>query len=930
MKNILQSKYNSINVPKDRSIADLFLRQVEKNPQALAVSDDRKALNYEQLAGLAGDLAHDIIRKIGTSDVRVCILAPQSVSAVIAMLGVLKAGKCLVPMLPQESDDYLQYLWKNSEASLIVCDQEDAERAAAICGDPNVVVTVPRSTAIAKTSGSFGSSDPRRVCAILYTSGSMGQPKGVMRTEQGIIETALSNIETKSITSTDRIVTVVPWQFAAAQPIIFASLLAGAMLFLYDNHLLGIERVGLWIKKNLITITDLPAALVSRFIERASSDLLTSLRLVNIGGGALTVKDARILLDLLPENAALISSFGSTETYRVTFKEWRRPDPVFTDEIAPTILPAGYPLRGKKIEILNDDGVPVPTGEEGELVVVSRHMFTGYWKEQQMTAQCLKEFADGEYAYYTGDLGRICRDGCLEIVGRKGHRVKIRGLRIDLEAVESFLCSLSYVRDAAAVSFSAIGREAQLVAYLETTSSSPTTATQLREDLKQIAPGYMIPSRFVVMESLPRTANGKIDRKTLPAPGRQRPVLADKYVPPRNDLEKLLADIWAEVLEIDEIGIHDDFLELGGDSLLALRLLLEIENRTGKEISAADFFQQSTVELMASVLQRQDIKDHDIKTFNPLMLKFKQLLASKTIAQSTKSGVIKTKAIKHSLIRKIADIIYMGIFSFQIWIYGQKWAQKVFYTESVILIKKFYQTIENPMQSLKETIQCGLTLNNFGKIKKQLSNDNCSYNQGRWAIETDMTSLKVAYNRGKGIILAGWHIGFHNLIEKLVIKLLKTNSYMMIKGVRLENTLSEQEKIRIRLHILLDQLLKAKSTLIHGGIVSIFPDGGGGISRSILLPFHGQIRGFRTGFAELALETGATIIPISIRVEIRKKKIEISSLEPMDMGSVDMNHADRVELLVEQYADYLRKEWACYPGNVPLRQMRRHILNRYG
>lgn len=890
----------SVLMKEDQTISDLFCRQAERTPSRLAVWDDQEALTYRQLASVANYVARNILAKTGDATARICILAPQNITAVAGLLGVLKAGKCFVPMLPQDSDDYLRHLWNNSDSSLIFCGKEDVQRAAGICGNANLIVVATDALEHPDVCDSAWPADPERISALMYTSGSMGQPKGVLTTERAILERAMQHIEMARITPDDRQVAVVPWQFSSAFPDIYAPLLTGAGLYLYDSHRLGIERLALRVKQNAITLLKLPAALVRRFAESSSVDLLTTVRYVHCGGGV-KVQDAKKLLDLLPDHAVLMHGFASTETNLVTQRHWWRDDPIFQMPSSTGILPAGCPVAGKKIQIVDDEGRPLEPGAEGELVVISRQAFRGYWNAPALTSQCLKTLPDSEFAYHTGDLGRIRPDGGLEIIGRKGHRVKIRGLRIDFGAVESLLLSLPYIKAVAVTAYAPSDREAQLAAYLETAGGDSVTTTRLRDDLKKMIPGYMIPSRFILMEALPRKANGKIDRNALPAPGRQRPPLANPYEPPRTELENLLADIWADVLDIDEVGIFDHFLELGGDSLLAVEMEMKLEREFDNIGPVSRFLQVSTIAQMAEMIATPE--------------RLRQV--TREVKLPLRSRI---KSLRHRLKRGDIDaprLMTPFLPSYDLFIRLQKFWLSLPPVRSILkektVIFKEWLALTGQTDDSGDLMFCNLMANTWAIGRNILITQKKSMQ--RWVSIVGWQHVKQAAEKGQGVILVfpHSHLFLTGMRDKLILQLFPESYHLR------QSNLAPGKAAKTA--GLAGRFKQARDVLKRGGAVFLAGDGQQGKEKMVLTRY-GRRFPFRGGAAELSVQTGAPMIAVfpSLRPN---GGVEVEFLPPL-IQTQKGSRAARTEDLLKQYAETYVDRWPqMLPSLRTGRQLRR-------
>jgi acyl carrier protein len=276
-------------------------------------------------------------------------------------------------------------------------------------------------------------------------------------------------------------------------------------------------------------------------------------------------------------------------------------------------------MQGNEVVILDDEGNPLPPNEVGEIAIKSPFLAPGYWRQPDLTkAKFLADPTGGDArTYLTGDLGYLKPDGCLIHMGRRDFLVKVRGFRVETGEVESALRGLDKVKDAVVIGTSDDNGETQLTAYVVPNDQSLLTPTALRRLLREKLPDYMIPQTFVLLNALPLTANGKIDRKALPDPGNARPQIETDYVAPRTEMEKRLAQIWAEVLDLSTVGVEDEFVELGGHSLLATRILGKVHEAFGVEVSMRAFLDAATVAGLALVVSALRQSRDKIKVRNP-------------------------------------------------------------------------------------------------------------------------------------------------------------------------------------------------------------------------------------------------------------------------------------------------------------------------
>jgi len=325
---------------------------------------------------------------------------------------------------------------------------------------------------------------------------------------------------------------------------------------------------------------------------------------IRLEGDRASHRDVELFRAHFSEECRLVNGLGATETGLV------RRFVVARDTIVPEgIIPIGYPVEDMDVVLLDDAGGMVPPGTIGEIAVQSEYLATGYWNRPDLTARA---FGAGSMhrVYRTGDLGRMRDDGCLEYLGRKDFRVKIRGHTVEVIEIEQALLRMAEIREAVVVARELAGGEQGLVAYFTRTDGTPPVSVRaLREHLGDCLPAYMIPARFVDLDSLPLSANGKIDRAALPVPPSERPEGAAPYVPPNNALQDTIAGIWEELLNVSPVGIRDGFLDLGGDSLLAVRMIERIGRSLDRKISLEVLANASTVEELSLALLRSEVRD---------------------------------------------------------------------------------------------------------------------------------------------------------------------------------------------------------------------------------------------------------------------------------------------------------------------------------
>jgi acyl carrier protein len=330
----------------------------------------------------------------------------------------------------------------------------------------------------------------------------------------------------------------------------------------------------------------------------APAEQFPAVRLVHLSGAPVYQSDFEGYQEHFPPDSLFLHRIGATETQTIS---WRLMDR--STAISPGPLPLGWAPQGKELLILDDKGESVPFGETGEIALKSRFIAPGYWQLPELSHEKFRlDLHSGERTYLTGDLGRMTAECGLIHLGRKDFQIKIRGYRVEPEQVERALMEHPGVKDAVVLGMTSPSGSEKLVGYYTTAESPPQKVESLRNYLKEKLPDYMIPSAFIQLAALPLNPNGKIDRHALPAPPNLRPDLGSAYVEPSSALEQQLAGIWQDVLELECVGIHDNFYDLGGDSLAATKIVAQIVKQLRLELALRSLFQAPTVAEMAAVI----------------------------------------------------------------------------------------------------------------------------------------------------------------------------------------------------------------------------------------------------------------------------------------------------------------------------------------
>jgi amino acid adenylation domain-containing protein len=599
----------------EQSAPERFEKIVGRYPDRLALKTRTCELSYRQLNAAANRVARAILATRGEKSEPVALMFEQGAPAIIAILAVLKTGKFYVPLDPAVPRSRSQEILADSTASLLVTNTQNLVMAESAVTDEYKVINIDDlgDDLVGENPKIF--IPPDALAYIVYTSGSTGEPKGVAQTHRYVLYHVFEYGNSFHLCPDDRVSLVFPWTFNGGIHIIHSTLLNGAALFPFDVKADGLIDLARLLVEEKITIYHSTATILRQMLSLLNRDeRLPSLRLVRFGGDTVTEADIELYKNNFSQDCLLINSLATTESGLICRYFFDKDTAVVKNNV-----PAGYPTYGKEILLLDDSGNAAGFDRIGEIAVKSRYLSSGYWGQPSLTATKFipDQSRGGESIYLTGDLGRMSSDGCLYHLGRKDFQVKVRGYRVDVGELETALLHHDDVKEVAVVGGKDHLGNSRLVAYFVPAGKIAPSVSALRKFLSEKLPDYMIPASFIPLDSLPLTPNGKINRRLLPAPDRSRPELETPMAAPRNEVEKELAQIWAEVLALDEVGICDNFFDLGGDSLSASRIVSSVLQHFQLEIPLKALFQSPTVAEMAFVIaEHQDkrLNDQDLET----------------------------------------------------------------------------------------------------------------------------------------------------------------------------------------------------------------------------------------------------------------------------------------------------------------------------
>ena len=585
--------------PGERCLHELFEGQAKRSPEAIAVASGDEQVTYRELNERANRLAHYLMRLgIGPEQV-VGICLQRSVELVTSLLGVLKAGGAYLPLDPDYPGERLEFMLRDAAAEVLITDRALAERfnqesLRLLCLDEESTILAQESEDNPRTR-----TTPHNLAYLIYTSGSSGRPKGVLTPHCALVNYLCHAIDDFELTAEDRVLQFASISFDAAAEEIYPTLLSGARLVLRSGEMIATTSLFLrGCEQEAVSVLDLPTS----FWEQLTADLSAAelslpecLRLVIIGGEKAESSMLRRWHEQVSDRVRLVNTYGPTEATIVATRGE-------LSKAASVVI--GHPVANVGTYLLDQDQRPEPVGVAGELYIAGAGLARGYLNNAEQTAERfiphLYSDQAGQRLYRSGDVGRRLSDGQLEYLKRTDQQVKLRGYRIELGEIEIVLSGYPGVRQAAVVARADSRGEKRLVGYV--VGEGEISAVELRGFLQGRLPEYMVPGAWVLMEALPLTPNGKVDRKALPDPGFR--VIDPQSAAPRTPVEEILAGIFTQALNLERIGIEENFFDLGGHSLLATRVISQVKKAFEVELALRALFESPTVKGLARQVEK--------------------------------------------------------------------------------------------------------------------------------------------------------------------------------------------------------------------------------------------------------------------------------------------------------------------------------------
>ena len=599
--------------PRNACIHHLFEEHAAATPNAIAVELGDERLTYAELNAKANRLAHHLKRMGVGPEVVVGLCMDRSTDLTVALLAILKADGAYLSLDPEYPKERLRHMLRDTRAPVLLTQEHMV--AELPDNDALVVCVDSDAEAIGRESDQNpdGNGSAEQLAYVIYTSGSTGLPKGTLIPHRAVVR-LVRNTNFANFDADEVFLQFATVSFDASTLELWASLLNGARLVLFPTRRTSLEELGQVIQEHGVTTLWLTAGLFHQMVEHHVQGL-QGVRQLIAGGDVLSVSHVKQALNQI-EGCRVINGYGPTENTTFTCCH-----PMTDPEALGQSVPIGRPIANTTVFILDGQLRPVPIGVIGDLYAGGDGLARGYLNLPELTAERFIEspFADkpGDRLYQVGDRARYLADGTIEFFGRSDSQVKLRGYRIELAEIETVLNEHEAIRDVVVAAREDTPGDKRLVAYWIPAGDAPPETSTLRDYLASRLPEYMVPATFVVVEEFPLTANGKVDRKALPAPELDRSQSGETYTPPGSELEKTIVETWQSVLKVDEVGTRDNFFDLGGHSLSLIRVHGAIQKHLGRKIPMVEMFRFPTVETLAAFLAGDDETQEDKPAAGP-------------------------------------------------------------------------------------------------------------------------------------------------------------------------------------------------------------------------------------------------------------------------------------------------------------------------
>ncbi|MBD7911567.1 non-ribosomal peptide synthetase [Clostridium cibarium] len=629
-KNIILNEFNNTKVdyPSNKTIQELFQEQVERTPNNIALVFDDKELSYKELNEKSNALAITLREKGVIPETIVGIMIDRSMEMIIGIIAILKAGGAYLPIDTELPSDRINNMLIDSNANILLT-QSSLMNKVDFEGE---IIDITKESAYSNDCRNIKNiTKSNNLAYVIYTSGTTGKPKGTLIEHRSILNTLLWRCSYHNFNKNDAVLQIMAYCFDGSVGDIFTALISGAKLILISkNNLLNVKYLKEIMLKEKVTSLLISPAFYGTLLGTGLEGI-TALKKVTVAGESLQKKVLKEHFNRFPD-IKLVNEYGPTENSICAT--------VYKINSASENVSIGKPINNTRIYILGKNGQVQPIGAPGELCISGSGLARGYLNNEKITNERFVDnlYEPGERMYRTGDLARWLPDGNIEFLGRIDHQVKIRGFRIELEEIESNLLKMDGITQSVATVIEEENNK-YICAYF--VSNKDYNPKKLREYLKNRIPSYMMPTYFVRIDKISLTVNGKVDKKNLPMPQEENGIRA-KYQPPTTNTEKEIVEVWEKALEINKIGLHDNFFDIGGQSLKAINIVSQLKN-LDYDININDLFTNQTVFELACTLEQRD-KDKAININNNIEVE-KLLMETFGIESKLETKILNNKQL---------------------------------------------------------------------------------------------------------------------------------------------------------------------------------------------------------------------------------------------------------------------------------------------
>jgi amino acid adenylation domain-containing protein len=887
-------------------VVDRFEAQVERFGERTASEADIQAApgsmphdwssrnwTYTDLNRHANQLAHAILAHSDPRLELAMVFASLRDPYLPAMLGILKAGKGFVVVDPDEPSAQIQEKLSISGVDTVITGARHVAQLAPCLSPAHKLLVMEEIATHPQPDNPGLTIDPSQLFSVYFTSGSTGKPKGVMRSHRQALHATFANTGLGYMAASDRTAIGHSPSFGTAMHPNLGAILNGGTVCPIDPRLQSVAAVWKKLAAKNVTVIYLPLAYLRELVLIENVPPLPNLRLVRVGGQVLYGVDVAALQRRLHPEIVIHYAYGATETTTAAVALIDR-----NVTLGPGPLPVGYPTSDTEFFVVDEQHNRLGDGETGELVINSRYHSPGYWRDEVRTQA---KFApapgeSGRRLLYTGDHGLIHPDGCIELRGRADDMVKVRGYRVEPNAIEGRLRQHPALSDVVVIARPQPDGELMLVAYVVAKANSQVdtqatpanghslpSPTELHAFVGATLPHYMIPARFIVLDRIAKLPNGKVNRHALPPPGRTRPPLTVPFAAPQTLLEQQTADLWADILDLDQVGMDDNLKELGASSLQLARGVTRVAQLTAATVDLSRWLPAPTLRHLLNTLETSGepvrttipaaseprlTKHTGIKGFATRMAKTGPLLGPLSLPYG--SGA--------SLLRRLLDI------------------PPIFAKLTTTMTRELHAVHHLIGQEAPDdaTLRTFLYANLWTRWRLHALTHTRA--QQRWITWQGVAHLEAARLQHKPVVFVFVHTALRNQLAKA-----RSEQHL---GTLYTPEITAAAKGANREAQILQTVQDAHQHLAQGH--SVFIAGDGLVGRTTYaVPFFGQTFHMPIGFADLAAAHEAWLIPTLSTVALDGRVTVEYGAPLLATGS----HAARVDSLCIQYADYLRQRW---------------------